>query len=123
LAAPLFTLWQKNSKKLLKTPSQVGIQIQSKRGSLCRTHNHRSVHKKFTKSALYFRQNFPSWLVERKFQILSFKSKKISQLVNRGLKNESSRCLPIEGILLLYLERGELLKSAGISQENSAKEK
>ena len=43
-----------------------------------------------------------------------FVPKKIFEIFSlRGLKNESSRCLPIEEILLLCLERGEFLKKCG----------
>ena len=44
---------------------------------------------------------------EGKFQILSFKSQKFSQLVSRGLKSRPSRWLPIEGTLLCALVEAE----------------
>jgi hypothetical protein len=79
--------------------------------------------RKIRKYLCQNRRKVPSWLVERKFQILSFKSEKFSKLISKGVKNNSSRCLPIEGILRLCLERGEFLKKCGNFTGKFGKEK
>lgn len=47
----------------------------------------------------------------------------IGRIFHRGLINSPSRCLPIEGILLLCLERGKFLKKCGNFAEKFGKEK